>query len=141
VPGVGSSHDGMIHMGLKYDPADTTTTSFADISVMQGYVTGPVWSGREGAKCLTGGACPSGAVCVMVDPKRFLESTYPYRAAENTDSSGDDRGVTRSISVPCQLVVGVESADGAADDPVKLGRIYWVYDLVMYDPVPPDSQV
>nr|UHS71673.1 MAG: putative coat protein P3 [Sobemovirus sp.] len=135
VPSCPSTTPGSIHMGVAYDTNDVAgITTLAQISSLQGYTTGALWSGSAGAECLTSprASCPPGAIVSVVDVKRLEKPYYSYRPSGGVPAAFD----LANTVVPATLVVMV---DGTAAANTTIGHLHWVYTIQCLEPVPTAS--
>ncbi|WBG54470.1 capsid protein [Mimosa mosaic virus] len=114
VPTCPTTTEGAIHMCYKYDVSDTTPTTAAQMSVMQGYRSGAVWT----------------SLSSPMEVGRLATTWYRYRVASSISSDSD----VASTLVPAILVVMVGS--GSSSSAVETGYIEWVYSISMCEPIP-----
>lgn len=126
-----TSTSGSIHMGFLYDSTDSTPSSVGQMSSLQGYTTGPVWGGSEGAKALSGGAIPPGAISVRLDVSRTAEKWFPYVSSTELATELAVSSALGNTRVPAQLVVA--TADGPSTS-VTAGRLYTRYEIELIEP-------
>lgn len=133
IPSCPTSTSGSIHMCLRYDESDSTPTSTAQLSVMQGYTTGAIWAGSSGGGLLHScrSPVPSDAICTTVDTKKFEKPWYRFRVASSIPSDTD----VASALIPATLVVATEG--GTATTPVVVGHIHWSYEIELIEPCAP----
>lgn len=131
IPACPSTTQGSIHMGVVYDTSDVpSVTTLAQISSLQGYATGALWSGRAGAMCLAGSkaACPPDAIVTTVDVNRLEKEYYSFRQSTGVPATAD-----LAINVvPATLIVAI---DGTATTNNTIGHLHWVYTIQCLEPI------
>jgi len=118
-------------MALQYDNLDSTPTTDNQMSSLNSFITGPVWSGFEGASCLiTDGSVPAGAIAVCVDVTRFEKPWYSYvTSASFTAAAGVSLIVANAVS-PGRLVWSTDLGPASS---VAAGRIYVRYHIELIE--------
>ncbi len=136
VPSCSTSLAGSLHIGLQYDITDALPTTVSQMSMLDRYVTGPVWSGYQVAPALQrfGMALPPGSLAVDVPTGQFAKKWYPVASASQITSQTTISSALGNEFVPVRAIVG--SADGPSSG-VAAGRIYLQYDVEFIEPDAP----
>lgn len=137
VPTCPTSTTGSMHMGFLYDSTDSVPTTVAQMATLQGYVTGPVWSGSEGATLLDSlnpsKPCPPGGVCTQLDVNRSTQYWYPYVTAAELTTELTVSSSLGNMRSPARLALA--TADGSGTTAVNCGRLYAVYRVELIEPI------
>ena len=120
-------------MAIRYDEVDSDPTTVVEISSMQSYSTGAIWSGAQGAQLLSraaGSRIPPGTICTALDCSRVGKPWYPVRDLAGIPADGD----LANTVVPATLVVATEGGSGTT--PLIVGHVHWVYSVQLIEPIP-----
>lgn len=136
IPTCETAVKGAIYMGLQYDNVDTAPTSATQMSSMQSFITGPVWSGAEGGKSLASinTPIPESAIFVEVDCQRFSRPWYPYATTATITAQTAIAASLGNEYIPARCVVAGGDGAGAA---VNVGAIYAQYLIELIEPQDP----
>lgn len=126
-------------MGFLYDQLDTLPLTVAAMSSLQGYVTGPVWSGSEAAIALQSARCPPGSICCDLDVKRLGKAWYPYVTDAGFVNQSTIALALGNMYSPARLLV--KTTDGASTTPVSAGRLMVSYSVELIEPMPTANNV
>ena len=121
-------------MGLTYDQYDTVPTNATEMCNLQGYTTGPVWSGAEASTALQNAnvMCPPGAICCEVDVSRFTQAWYNYITSVSFTSATTVNVAIGNMYSPVRLVCLTDEGPATA---VNAGKILVQYEIELIEPV------
>lgn len=142
VPTTSTNTSGSVALGLMYDVTDRAPRLINDMSSLEGFTTGPVWSGSAGAGAIASpqSKIPSDAIAVDVDTTRFKNPWYPW-TAENTVARmlalDFPQNYIANDAVPFSVRV---LTDGSQTTTTKVGELYVVYTIELIEPIPAHDQ-
>jgi hypothetical protein len=122
-------------MGLQYDNIDSAPSTNAQMSSLQSFTTGPVWSGYQAAPLLSkiGATCPVGSIVVDVDVTRFSQPWYSYITAGSFVAQSNIAVSLANMFSPSRLIIATDG--GSAVSPgTPVGKLYVSYTIELIEP-------
>nr|URD27598.1 coat protein [Pistacia sobemo-like virus] len=139
VPTCPATEKGQFHMGYLYDTSDNAPSSLTEISNLDGYSTGPVWSGSVGALSLKGDRDYSGSIVSKADTARTSLIWYPFTVQSRIEDAMKVDVVLGNSYSPFSIIIGTAGGENPAEgeDPAVVGGLYIVYEVELIEPIAP----
>jgi len=122
-------------MGFQYDYTDTAPLDDEGMSTLDGYISGPVWSGAEGAQVIinpTSNSRPPGALCTDLDSKRLDKDWYAYISTAGLTTHTNIDLAIGNMYVPARLCYS--TSGGASTTAIDTGKVFIVATMDLIEP-------